>query len=112
MSDHAELPIPDYDHLPESTLEQRVRALDASGLETLLAYEREHGDRLTVVQLIQRRLDAVNEGAEPSGADPAAPTPEAAGGPPNPHQTDSSSGAPPINPPSQGVPTNPAQPRT
>lgn len=106
------LPIPDYDQLPESTLEQRVRALDASGLETVLTHEPAHANRLSVVQLLERRLEAVREGAEPSGGDPAAPTPEVASGPPNPSRTDSSSGAPPINPPSQGDPTNPAQPRT
>ena len=77
MTDHAELPIPDYDHLPVGSLTHRIRSLDAGGLATLLDYERAHGDRLPVVQLLSRRLDALESGeAEPSGGDPSAPQPE------------------------------------
>ena len=33
----------------------------------LLAYEREHGNRLPVVQVLERRLEELRAGAEPSG---------------------------------------------
>jgi len=108
---HDELPLPDYDHLPVGSLEGRIRSLDAEGLRALLDYERTHGDRLPVLLLLERRLEAVQGGAEPSGGSPVAATPElqhapAPGSPASP-QTQ----GPPVNPPSQGDPTNPAQPR-
>ncbi|WP_298456862.1 hypothetical protein [uncultured Cellulomonas sp.] len=108
---HQDLPIPDYDHLPVGDLGHRIRSLPAGDLQTLLAYERAHGDRLPVVQLLQVRLEEVQGGAEPSGGDPSGIAPSltdtAQGGSPVSPQTQ----GPPINPPSQGVPTNPAQPR-
>lgn len=112
MTERDALPLPDYDHLPLESLRQRIRALPADALETLLAYEQEHGDRLPVTEAMRHRLEQLHDGAEPSGGDPAGLTPEKSGGPAVPHQTDSSTDAPPINPPSQGDPTNPAQPRT
>lgn len=106
---HDDLPLPDYDHLPLGTLPTRITGLGEPALEQLLAYERAHGNRLPVVQVLENRLEAVRNGAEPSG--PEVPeTPEktqASGGSP---VTPATSG-PPINPPSQGDPTNPAQPR-
>ena len=111
MTDHDQLPLPDYDHLPVDGLISRLRSLDARGLETVLEYERAHADRLRVVTAMEHRLAALKEGAQPSGGDPAAaaaddPQPAAAGSP----VSEATSG-PPVNPPSQGVPTNPAQPR-
>ena len=74
---HDELPLPDYDHLPIGSVASRIRSLDADGLKALLTYERAHGDRLPVVQVLSRRLDALRSGeAEPSGGDPSAPQPE------------------------------------
>jgi hypothetical protein len=73
---HDELPLPDYDHLPLGSLEGRIRSLDADGLSALLAYEKAHGDRLPVTLLLERRLDAVRDGAELSGGSPLAATPE------------------------------------
>jgi hypothetical protein len=82
MTDRSELPIPDYDHLPEGSLAHRIRALDVTGLERILDYERAHADRLAVVQLLTRRLDDVRSGAaEPSSGDPAAAQPESAPAP-------------------------------
>ena len=109
---HDKLPLPDYDHLPVGSLEGRIRSLDGAGLEALLAYERAHADRVQVVQLLENRLQAVRDGAPPSGGSPLADAPEAEAAP----QTGSQGGAslkegPAMNPPSQGVPTNPAQPR-
>ena len=111
MTQHDELPIPDYDHLQTGALVSRIRTLDASGLETLLAYERAHANRIQVVTAMQHRLTSVKAGAQPSGGDPTATgadsPPAAAGGYP---MSEATSG-PPINPPSLGDPTNPAQPR-
>lgn len=109
---HDQLPLPDYDHLPVGSLEGRIRSLDAGGLETLLAYEREHADRVQVVQLLENRLTSVREGAPTSDGSPLAATPEVEHAPQSGSQGDAAvTDAPPINPPSQGVPTNPAQPR-
>jgi hypothetical protein len=107
---HHELPLPDYDNLPVGSLESRIRTLDADDIQTLLDYERQHANRVAVVQILQRRAEALANGAEPSGGSPLATTPETDTTPPGdaqPPRTD----APPVNPPSQGVPTNPAQPR-
>jgi hypothetical protein len=116
MTQHAEgaakrdLPLPDYDHLDTGALSAGISGLEAQGVEELLAHERAHGNRLTVVQLLERRLEQLRDGAEPSGSDagraasrPAAP---AADSPVSP-----STQGPPVNPPSHGTPMNPAQPR-
>jgi hypothetical protein len=80
---HDELPLPDYDHLPLGSLEGRIRSLDADGLSALLAYERAHGDRLPVTLVLERRLEAVRNGAELSGGSPLAATPELQHAPPD-----------------------------
>ncbi|HYJ74674.1 MAG TPA: hypothetical protein VEV65_03700 [Kineosporiaceae bacterium] len=110
MTEPAALPIPDYDHLPVGDLGHRIRSLDADALETLLGYEREHADRLPVVQVLSTRLDQVRAGeplsdGSPAATSAAAPAPDA-GSPIGP-----ATSGPTINPPSHGVPTNPAQPR-
>lgn len=110
---HDELPLPDYDHLPVGGLAQRIRTLDATALEAVLAYERAHGDRLPVVQVLETRLAEVHDGAPLSEGDPMALASEAPGG----EQSSALGSAterpgPPVNPPSHGDPTNPAQPRT
>ncbi|MER2133829.1 MAG: hypothetical protein ABS910_04030 [Arthrobacter sp.] len=107
---HANLPLPDYDHIPLGTLPTRITALDQDGISALLSYEREHGNRLPVVQVLEARLDALRNGAEPSGSlpeDMPEMTQNAGGSKVSPATT-----GPKINPPSQGDPTNPAQPRT
>ncbi len=108
---HDALPLPDYDHLPQGALEHRIRTLDADGLQQVIAYEESHANRPAVLLAMRHRLDQLNSGAEPSGGDPTAPAAEA----PAPASTGSAvSGAttgPVVNPPSQGDPTNPAQPR-
>jgi hypothetical protein len=112
MTEHDQLPLPDYDHLPVEGLTSRIRTLDAAGLQTLLEYERTHADRLQVVTIMENRLTSLREGAQPSGGDPAAPAaddpvPAAAGS-----KVSEATTGPVINPPSQGDPTNPAQPRS
>lgn len=107
MSD--QLPLPDLDHLPVSSIEARVRSLTEDQLVEVLAYEEEHADRVQVVQILRARLDEVRAGAPltDGSADPVRP--EAV--PPGADDGSAVTEGPPINPPSQGVPTNPAQPR-
>jgi hypothetical protein len=105
---HHDLPLPDYDDLPLGSLESRVRTLDADGVNRLLEYEKEHGNRLPVVQVLEARAQALVDGAEPTGGSPQGATPEVGSqGSAEPAQKE----GPPVNPPSQGDPTNPAQPR-
>ena len=109
MTEHDGLPLPDYDHLPVQGLASRIRTLDAAGVETLLEYERAHADRLQVVTIMENRLVALREGAQPSGGDPAAsaaddPVHAASGS-----KVSEATTGPKINPPSQGDPTNPAR---
>jgi hypothetical protein len=105
-----DLPLPDYDHLPVGSLISRIRTLDTNGLQTLLDYEKGHANRIQVVSAMQARLSSLKDGAQPSGGDPTAATPEAAPAPDG-GSAVTATDAPPINPPSHGVPTNPAQPR-
>ncbi|GGB92192.1 hypothetical protein [Cellulomonas carbonis] len=106
-----DLPIPDFDHLSVTALGHRIRSLDVGQIDSLLEFERAHGNRLPVVQVLQMRRRAVAEGAETSDGDASAPpadTSAPAGG----SKVSPDTQGPVQNPPSQGVPTNPAQPRT
>ena len=106
---HDELPLPEYDHLPAGTLPSRISGLNETELEQVLAYERAHANRLPIIQILEHRLTALQQGAEPSGtAVPSTPemTRTQHASPVSP-----ATSGPPINPPSQGDPTNPAQPR-
>jgi hypothetical protein len=77
VTDRTALPIPDYDHLPEGSLAHRIHSLPAPALHRLLDHEQEHGNRAAVVQLLTRRLDALEAGhAAPSPGDPQAAQPE------------------------------------
>jgi hypothetical protein len=110
MTQHQDLPLPDYDHITTGELPGRVHGLDAAQVEELLAFEREHGDRLPIVQVLEHRLRELNAGAQPSGEvlddSPTMNHGAASGGKVSP-----ATHGPTINPPSHGVPTNPAQPR-
>src|SRR5687768_13116990 len=111
MSERDDLPLPDYDHLNVGSLTSRIRTLDHADLTTLLAYEKAHANRFQVVTVMESRLAGLKEGAEPSGGDATATgadaPPAAAGG----SKASEATSGPPVNPPSQGDPTNPAQPR-
>ncbi len=104
-----DLPLPDYDHIPLGTLPSRISGLDAEGIGQLLTYEREHGNRLPVTEVLEHRLQALRDGAEPSASLPPS-MPEVSQGQAGSKVTPATSG-PPMNPPSHGDPTNPAQPR-
>lgn len=77
MTDRSELPIPNYDQLPEGSLVHRIRALDEQGLDTLIEYERGHANRPAVLEVLTHRREALARGeVEPSDGDPAAAQPE------------------------------------
>ena len=112
MSERDSLPLPDYDHLPVGSLTSRIRTLDVDDLQTVLGYEQSHANRVQVVQAMTHRLDELKGGAQPSGGDPAAAQPEHAPAPAGGSQVSEATSGPPMNPPSHGDPTNPAQPRS
>jgi len=106
---HKDLPLPDYDHLPVGTLPTRISGLDEAEMAQLITYEKAHGNRLPILQVLEKRLHDLQGGAEPRG--PHAPsTPEVNTSQPDTPQSAQVPG-PPINPPAHGDPTNPAQPR-
>lgn len=107
-----QLPIPEYDHLPIGSLQHRIRALDAAQLNQLADYERQHANRLPVLTSIDARLTALSEGAQPSPGTGAERQPEVAPAPDGGSSVTPQTSGPPMNPPSQGVPSNPAQPRS
>jgi hypothetical protein len=109
---HDDLPLPDYDHLPTGSLEGRIRSLDAEQLATVRAYEAAHAGRVAVLQLIDARLAQLEQGAEPTGGTPDSARPEVGEMPEAPSQASPQNEGPPVNPPSHGDPTNPAQPRS
>jgi hypothetical protein len=111
MSERDDLPLPDYDHLPLGSLTTRIRSLDVGDLQTLVQYERSHANRVQVVTVMENRLTSLRAGAQPSGGAPDAATPEAAPPPEGGSKASEATSGPPVNPPSQGDPTNPAQPR-
>ena len=114
---HDDLPLPDYDHMTLGSLRGRLRALSVDQLVTIRTYEKSHADRLPVVTMLDNRIAklATDSAATPSGPVSTSPAPEqlasagagGSGSGVSPATTD----APPVNPPSAGDPTNPAQPR-
>jgi hypothetical protein len=109
---HDELPLPDYDHLTVAAVQQRIRSLDLGALEAVIAYEEAHGHRLPVLQVLEARHLELSAGRPTSDGDPTEVTPEApAGEPSGSFGSAAATPGPPVNPPSQGDPTNPAQPR-
>jgi len=111
MTERTDLPLPDYDHLAVGSLTSRIRTLDHADLSTLLAYEKAHANRLQVVTAMENRLAGLDDGAQPSGGDPTATGADAPPAPAGGSKASEATSGPPINPPSQGDPTNPAQPR-
>jgi hypothetical protein len=107
-----ELPLPDYDHLPLASLQHRIRSLPAEQLQVVADYEQQHGHRAPVLTVIQARLEQLREGAEPSGGSPTGLQPEAAPAAQGSTGVSPETSGPKMNPPSQGVPSNPTQPRS
>ncbi|MQA88086.1 MAG: hypothetical protein GEV03_26580 [Streptosporangiales bacterium] len=106
----AELPLPDYDHLPVATLRHRIRSLSADQVHQLMNYEKAHAARFPVLEALQHRIDQLAAGAEPSeGSQRTRPEqpPDPAGGPPVSEQT----AAPPAGAPPHGVPLQSGKPK-
>jgi hypothetical protein len=68
--DRDQLPLPDFDHIPLGTLPSRIHSLDERALTQLLGWERAHGNRLPVTQVLESRIEQLRNGAEPSGSVP------------------------------------------
>jgi hypothetical protein len=110
MTSSGSLPLPEFDHLPVGSLAARIRSLDVQQVEQLIGYERNHAERVQVLGLLERRRDELKVSQGSTGGDANAVQPELAG----PLAAESKVGpqpGPPINPPSQGAPENPSQPR-
>jgi hypothetical protein len=55
-----DLPLPDFDNISIGSLRARLRNLTVEDLETLLAWEQEHANRLQVVTLLSNRIHKVS----------------------------------------------------
>ncbi|TCC35305.1 hypothetical protein [Kribbella speibonae] len=51
------LPVPEFDLVPPGALAARIDALDIQQVEQLIGYERNHGAREQVLDLLSRRRD-------------------------------------------------------
>ena len=114
VTDHDDLPLPDYDHMTLGSLRGRLRSLTVEQLVQVRDYEKAHADRLPVVTMLDNRIAklATDSSATPSGGDPAAPAPDQAPAAGGGSKVQPATGGPAQNPPSAGDPTNPAQPRS
>jgi hypothetical protein len=110
---HDQLPLPDYDHLTLGSLRGRMRSLDVPQLVQVRDYEKAHANRLPIVTMLDNRIAklATDLTAPLSGSAPSDPVPAKPRGGKRGSKVDPSTTGPKINPPSQGDPTNPAQPR-
>lgn len=112
---HDDLPLADYDHMTLGSLRGRLRSLSVEQLAQVRAYEKAHADRLPVVTMLDNRIAKMlaDANVEPTGNVDAPTVPElqssqiGQGG----SKVSRATRAPKQNPPSQGEPTNPAQPR-
>jgi hypothetical protein len=76
ITDHDELPLPDYDHMTLGTLRGRLRSLDMQQLVQLRDYEKSKADRLPVITLLDNRIAKLANGeSTPTGAADSSPTP-------------------------------------
>ncbi len=51
------LPLPDFDQLPVESLAARIRSLDIQQVEQLIGYERNHAERVEVLDLLERQRE-------------------------------------------------------
>jgi hypothetical protein len=78
ITDHRELPLPDYDHMTLGALRGRLRSLDMQQLVQLRDYEKSKADRLPVVTMFDNRIAKLANGeSRPTGATPDGPSPKA-----------------------------------
>jgi hypothetical protein len=78
ITDHSELPLPDYDHMTLGSLRGRLRSLDMQQLVQLRDYEKSKADRLPVVTMLDNRIAKLSSGESvPTGAVAEPPSPKA-----------------------------------
>ncbi|MBK5305942.1 MAG: hypothetical protein JJD92_04560 [Frankiaceae bacterium] len=78
ITDHSELPLPDYDHMTLGSLRGRLRSLDMQQLVQLRDYEKSKGDRLPVVTMLDNRIAKLANGeSTPTGVVAETPSPKA-----------------------------------
>ena len=109
MRERDDLPLPDYNQLQVGSLTSRIRTLGADDLQTLITYEKAHAKRVQVMAVMENRLTSLKAGAQPSGGDPNAATPESAPGADAGSKASEATSGPPVNPPPHGAPAEPGQ---
>ncbi|WP_280276656.1 hypothetical protein [Nocardia wallacei] len=71
MSTGKSLPLPDYDQLTVGSIEHRARSLELDQVRQLLEHERVTAQRPRVIEILSARAEQLQQGAQPSGGDPA-----------------------------------------
>jgi hypothetical protein len=75
ITDHSELPLPDYDHMTLGSLRGRLRSLDMQQLVQLRDYEKSKADRLPVITMLDNRIAKLSNGEDtPTAGSAQAPT--------------------------------------
>ena len=110
MTSNDDLPIKHFVKDKVGVQTSRMRALGVEEMQSLIGYERAHANRFQVVTIMQNRLSSLKAGARPSGGDPGAAS-DVSGQAAEESKVSGATSGPPVNPPSHGDPTNPAQPR-
>jgi hypothetical protein len=78
VTDAADLPLPDYDHMTLGALRGRLRSLDMEQLVQIRDYEKAKAHRLPVITMLDNRIAKLSNGeAAPTGATPAEPSDKA-----------------------------------
>jgi hypothetical protein len=108
--EHDDLPLPDFDHMTVGQLRGRLRTLDLVSLVQLRDYEEAHANRIQIVAMLNNRIAKVQASDTDSGS-PQTTSSGTAGSTETGSRVTPATAGPPINPPSHGDPTNPAQPR-
>ncbi|MDX6199393.1 MAG: hypothetical protein QOJ79_2544 [Actinomycetota bacterium] len=78
VTNAADLPLPDYDHMTLGALRGRLRSLDMQQLVQLRDYEKSKAHRLPVVTMLDNRIAKLANGeSTPTGSTPDTPSPKA-----------------------------------
>jgi hypothetical protein len=78
ITDPADLPLPDYDHMTLGALRGRLRSLDMQQLVQLRDYEKSKAHRLPVVTMLDNRIAKLANGESvPTGTTLETPSPKA-----------------------------------
>ena len=78
VTDHSDLPLPDYDHMTLGALRGRLRSLDMPQLVQLRDYEKSKAHRLPVITMLDNRIAKLSNGeSTPTGTTPDTPSPKA-----------------------------------